>query len=236
VLIHSWNVQAGGGTRVDKIVDVITRHAADTVVLGETTAGRLDDLLAGLAKLGYKWIAAPRPAGNARGVMIASKIEFEQRSPSAARRVPDHRWCEVWFPRRRLGLAGLYFPDTAKPIAEFWPRVLEAADRRRDDSFVLVGDLNSGQSVLDSEGRELRSDPWFTAMPFHGMIDLWRHTNRDQREYTWYSNHRGRRNGFRIDHAFGTRSVRRRLRRAWYSHEERMGAVSDHSSLLVDLR
>jgi len=236
MLIHSWNIQAGGGTRISRVLDVIAAHGADTVVLNETTAARLDELRRGLEKLRFGTVLAPRPPGTARGVMIASKHAFTAMPPSARRRVPAHRWCEAWFPRQKLRLAGIYFPDTAKPIAEFWPRVHEAARRMRDDSYLMVGDLNSGQSVLDTEGAVLGSDPLFSAMPFLGMFDLWRHVNRDLREYTWFSNHRGNRRGFRLDHAFGTRHVRRRLRRALYSSEERVQRVSDHSSLLVEIR
>ncbi len=221
---------------MDRILRVIAGHGADTVVLGETTATRLDELRRGLETLQYRAVLAPRPPGTARGVLIASRCDFTAMPPSARRRVPEHRWCEVWFPRQKLRLAGIYFPDTAKPIAAFWPRVHEAARRMRDDAYLIVGDLNSGQSVLDTEGAVLRSDPPFSAMPFHGMFDLWRHIHRDVREYTWFSNHKGKRRGFRIDHAFGTRRVRRRLRRAWYSGDERVERASDHSSLLVELR
>lgn len=219
-----------------RVLETIARHGADTVVLTETTADRHDELGAGLRTLGFGAPAGVAPADRARGVLIASKRPFERREPSATDRIPEHRWSEVWFPRERLGLAGVYFPDTAKPIAEFWPFVHQAALRRRDENFLLIGDLNSGQSILDTHGRDLGSDPWFTAMPFHGMFDLWRHRHRDRREYTWYAKNRGRRFGFRLDHAFGTAGVRRRLRNAWYSHGERTRRISDHSSLLVALR
>lgn len=236
MILQAWNIQAGGGTRIAAILSSIARHAADTVVLAETTPARLDELGEALRSRGFTAIHAPRPPERKRGIMIASKRPFEPREPSAAGVTDTHRWVEAWFPRERIGLAGIYFPDTAKPIAALWPRVHEAALRRRDEPYLVVGDLNSGHGAFDTEGGDLSSEPWFTAMPFHGMIDLWRHKNRDAREFTWYSNHRGKRRGFRLDHAFGTTAIRRRVRKAWYSHAERLARTSDHSALLLSIR
>lgn len=214
----------------------IARNAADTVVLGETTPTRLEELKTGLRALGFSTFHAPEPPARKRGILLASKRPFEKREASALGPVERHRWVEAWFPNEHLGLAGIYFPDTSKPIQALWPRVHEAATRRRHEQFLLVGDLNSGHGAFDTEGADLSSDPWFTAMPFHGMVDLWRHKHRDEREYSWYSKHSGRRRGFRLDHAFGTLSVRRRVRGVWYSHEERLAKTSDHSALLLSLR
>jgi len=236
VIVQSWNIQAGGGTRMTAILASIARHAADTVVLAETTTTRLGELTAGLRSLGFASFHAPEPPARKRGILLASKRPFVPRDVSATRRVEPHRWVEAWFPKERFGLAGIYFPDTAKPIQALWPRVHEAARRRREEPFLLVGDLNSGHGAFDTEGAELSSEPWFTAMPYHGMTDLWRHKHRDVREYTWYSNHTGRRRGFRLDHAFGTASLRRRVRTIWYSHDERLAGTSDHSPLLLSLR
>ena len=234
MLIHSWNIQAGGGTRIERILRVIAEHGADTLVLNETTHHRLPALLAGLRDLGFTAIAPATQRPGERGVLIASKQPFAHRKPSAAGAVPPHRWCEVWFPDSKLRLAGLYFPHDAPRIKALWPRVHEAALRRRNERYLLVGDLNSGQTAFDAESGTLSSDPWFTAMPSLGMTDLWRHRNRDAREYTWLSPGRsGHRVGFRIDHAFGSASVRRRVRKVWYSHTEREDRTSDHSSLLV---
>jgi exodeoxyribonuclease-3 len=236
VLIQAWNIQAGGGTRLDKIFEEIIREGADTVVLGETTQHRLPDLKTGLRTLGFVSIHAPKPPDRKRGVLIASKRSFLKKPPSAGSNIEKHRWAEVWFPKERVRLAGLYFPDTAKPIMAMWPRVLEAATKRRDERYILIGDLNSGHSAFDTEGVDLSSDPWFAAMPFHGMIDLWRHKHRDARDFSWFSNHKGTRRGFRIDHAFGTTAIRRRVRRIWYTHDARLKRISDHSALMLELR
>ena len=70
-----------------------------------------------------------------------------------------------------------------------------------------------------------------------GWTDLWRASNGAETEYTWYSKRKGGtdRNGFRVDHAFASPALRRRVVSCQYSHEERSAGVSDHSILLVEI-
>ena len=234
----------GGGTRLDRIVKTIVGHDADTLVLTEVTRARLGSLQVALAAHGYAHVVAATPPALGGGILIASRQRFDIRESRCHIVDEDFRWTEVYFAKAQFTLAGIYFPDTRDAIAAFWPPVLRAADVLRDEPVLLVGDFNSGQSHFDVENDTISSDPWFTAMPFHGLHDLWRHDNGDKREYTWFS--RGSRGtkgrqgyapkGFRIDHAFGTLAMRRRVRRAWYSHAERERGESDHSSLLIDVR
>jgi exodeoxyribonuclease-3 len=235
--VFAWNIQQGGGRRIGRLMRTVVERRADTVVLGETSRTRFAELATALTGLGFRLATIEPPPADDRGVLIATTRPFRRRAPSARGVVARHRWSEVWFPEARFALAGLYFPDTAKPIQALWPRVIEAADRRRAEDYFLTGDLNSGQSAFDTEGATLSSDPWFSAMPFHGMVDLWRHRHRDKREYTWYSHARnGKRNGFRLDHVFGTHGARRRLGEVRYFHEDRAPGLSDHSSLLFEVR
>lgn len=234
MLIHAWNIRAAAPGTLPRTLEVIATHNADTLVLGEVTRSNHSPLSAALRGLGYTHLHSGRPAGRARGVMIASKVAFAETDISAGSAVDAHRWQEVYFPKKRLRLAGLYFPDTPEPITAFWPRVHEAAGARRADHYLLLGDLNSGHEFFDAESGKLTGDPWFTAMPYYGMYDLWRHKHRDAREYTWYSpKGKLRSSGFRLDHAFGSLAMRRRVREIWYSHDERERRVSDHSSLLL---
>lgn len=234
MLIQAWNIRAAQPARLDEVLKVIAGHSADTLVLGETTPRNVGPLTTALRACGFGNVHAVSPIKDDRGVLIASKSRFDIVSASAVGSVPSHRWAEVWFPKRKFRMAGLYFPSTSEKITEFWPRVHEAAQARRDDQYLLLGDLNSGQSIFDTEGGKLTGDPWFTAMPHFGMFDLWRHRNKDAREYSWQSYNRdGTRSGCRLDHAFGTISFRSRVREIRYSHGERTRGISDHSSLLV---
>jgi exonuclease III len=66
---------------------------------------------------------------------------------------------------------------------------------------------------------------------------MWRHHNPDTTECTWYSKFKGgvRGNGFRLDHAFATLSLRPRVTACRYSHVERDAGVTDHSMVIVEI-
>jgi exonuclease III len=193
-------------------------------------------LSAGLQDRGYKNLTAlALPAGQ-RGVVIASTFPFVQRKATEAELLTEHRWVEVQFPKARLTVAGVYFPDRGPGVAAYWPKVHQACLRLKDQAALIVGDFNSGQTAFDSQGSRLTGDPWFTAMPLHGFTDLWRHRNGAALEYTWYSGGEKNLRGFRIDHAFGSASLRRRIRECAYCHSDRRKGLSDHSSVVVEIR
>jgi len=238
VKILSWNIMAGGGPRIPGILDAIAAHQPDTVALSEIVPGRVHEVRAGLAALGFTHCFAPPINGRERGVLIASTMKFRARPHRERQGIPAHRWAEVRFSRPAITLVNTYFPDTGPEIRAFWPRMHVACADLRKGATLIVGDLNSGQTAMDAERASLSSDPWFTAMPFHGFTDLWRHRHRSRLEYTWFSKRaNGRGSGFRIDHAFGSESLRRRVRECTYSHDERTTRnLSDHSVMLVTVR
>jgi exonuclease III len=233
--VLSWNILQGGGKRISDVVAAIDAHKADTVVLGEISQQRSGELLGALAKSGYTVASGlSLPAGQ-RGVLVASREEFVAR-PAPEPRLESHRWVEAHFPRRQLTVVGAYFPDHVAGLKMFWPDALKACTRLRSSPTLITGDLNSGHALLDTQGRFVSSDQWFLAMPFHGFTDLWRHKNGRADEYTWYSPGKKGGNGFRLDHAFGSESLRRRVRACQYCHDNRKPGLSDHSSLIVEVR
>ena len=83
-------------------------------------------------------------------------------------------------------------------------RCLELAAQHQAASFVLAGDLNTGNQLADRSegaGKYYCSDHFDRLTSAGGLSDLWRLTNGDCREWTWLSPQK--KNGFRIDHAFG---------------------------------
>ena len=111
----------------------------------------------------------------------------------------------------------------------------EAAQSRREEPFIFIGDLNTGARI-DGQG-------FVCAEHFGRMsdelrwIDLWRAFNGNAKEYSWYSKRKGGvdRNGFRVDHAFASPALWRRVVSCRYSHSEREARISDHSVLLVEI-
>ena len=235
--ILSWNILSGGGTRIARISEVIGAHGADTVALSEVTEKRTAELRAALEALGFGYFHVPPIPARARGVLVASKAAFVAHKHGPRNALPEHRWAVVSFPGKRFTLVNTYFPATGPGVREFWPQVHAACSELRKRAVLLVGDLNSGHSAFDAQRGTLSGDPWFNAMPSLGYTDLWRHRHRSSIEYSWFSQRGGRSmNGFRIDHAFGTEALRRRVRSVHYSHAERADRTSDHSSLIVTLQ
>lgn len=232
--ILAWNIMAGGGTRIPKIAAVIAAHRADTVALGEVTPGRTGELRSALEDQGFLHFLPPRIPAKDRGVLIASKAAFAELPDRSDLGLPAFRWAAVRFKAEGFSLVCTYFPATTPGIRDFWPRVHEACTDLRAEAALIVGDLNSGDSVFDAERGTFVSDKWFSAMRLYGFTDLWRMKHRARIEYTWHSR-RGE-TGFRIDHAFGSAALRRRVRSCEYSQDEREAETSDHASLLVTVR
>src|SRR5689334_10733287 len=231
-----WNIRHGGGRQSQRIADAIVRHEPDIVVLTEYQPQRGGPLRSTFESNGLRHIDATAPAPRLNGVLIAA------RSPFVRRPTPENigpfvdRWLEVQFPKERFALAGVYLPTANPALTRFWELIHVAATQRRTEPFLFVGDFNTGHTPLDAENYTFSCDRYYSGMAMCGFTEAWRHRHGRTLEYTWYSNNRGRRNGFRIDHAFASARMLRRIRGCRYSHREREEGVSDHSMLIVEVR
>jgi exodeoxyribonuclease-3 len=233
--VLSWNIRHGGGARTESIARAIVAHAPDVAVLIEfrTIPGR--ELRRLLAAAGYPYgVEAPlEPRQN--GVAIVSRTKLvatERLGPSA---VPKHRWLEVDVPRHKISVAAFYGPLEDVPYRDWWTSVREVMADRVKMPFVLAGDFNTGMSVVDAPRDPFYCAEHFQALQDLGMSDVWRRTNPEIREYSWFSRRAGRDlNGFRLDHILASPALAARLRGSRYSHAEREVSTSDHSILLAD--
>jgi len=181
--------------------------------------------------------ATPTPAGS-NGLLIASRPPLSVRAdgptehPAARRPCWRDRWLEVRLPG--LTLAGVHVPDDGRPTdrAAYWQSLLAFARARRDEAALLIGDFNTGRHRADEEGATFSCTAQLGALWTLGYRDAWRELNPDARESTWVSPVGG---GFRIDAAHLSAPLLPRLRGARHSDRERLGGVSDHSAVLVDL-
>jgi exonuclease III len=234
--ILTWNIRHGGGKRLPRVAAAVRAHDADVVVLTEYQPGPGAPLVEALRASGYD-VESTTPAHRANGVLIAARVPIrrppESLAGSASAGVLAHRWLEVYFPRKKFTLAGIYLPTQKDALAAAWTAIHDAASRGRRDHVLLVGDFNTGYAPFDATtSASFSAERFFCGMPMQGFVDVWRHRNRAALEYTWYSNAG---NGFRIDHAFASEPMLRRVRTAQYSHAERKQAISDHSVLLLQV-
>ena len=239
--IMSWNILKGGAKRTPGILERVRTLSPDVVVMSDFLTHCGEPLQDGLRDAGYQHLAHTEPAPRRPGLPLASKQPFERRLPSTRNADVAERWLEVWFGKKQFGLAAVYVPNKGEDISRketFWKAIHEAAERQRSEPFLFMGDLNSGYAAVDAQGEgNLTSVEYFLGMPARGFTDAWRHKNRGALQYTWYSKRGGRDlNGFRLDHAFASASLLRRVRECHYAHEVRTSGLSDHSALLLSLR
>jgi exonuclease III len=240
----AWNIRHGGGARLGRIVEEITAHDADAIVLTEYRAVPGKELLAELWDRGWPHAATTDALGNENGIVVFSRSPVRRTSAPAA---PEHqvRWLDFVLPEYGFGVSALHImaagsgkrhPANLEKV-RFWNTVLMAAETRRQEPLLFVGDWNTGLHHADEQGKTYVCAEQFGRLASIGWTDVWRRHNPGLNEWTWYSTLKGgaRGNGFRLDHAFASPSLLPRVRSCRYSHREREARISDHSILIVEI-
>jgi exonuclease III len=99
---------------------------------------------------------------------------------------------------------------------------------------LLCGDLNILEPG-DTSAHHLFAAHDFTfygAFAKLGMADVYRHTQPDGTDMSWF----GRDGGQRLDHVFLTRGLLGGVADCWFDHSSRTSKLSDHSALRLTLR
>ena len=131
----------------------------------------------------------------------------------------------------RMRVFGIYMPNLKAKIP-YWEALIDASRPHSARQALAIGDFNTCRAFVDEPGATDRTAPFMDKILEAGYRDIWRDRFPEGREFSWYS-HRG--NGFRVDHAFASPRLARRVRGIRYSHAERAIGVSDHSALLLDI-
>jgi exonuclease III len=230
VRLLAWNIRAGGGARIDRILDTLATFGADVLVLSEYRDGEAGARLrAGLDTLGYRWKTAETPPRGANGVLIAARRPFRPVGPVCGT-VPEP-WRMLDVAIGRLRLTGVYMPNLRAKIP-YWRALIAALHPRAGQPTLVLGDFNTCRAHVDEPGATDVTAHFMDGIEAIGFRDLWRDRYPEGREFTWYST---RGNGFRIDHAFASAPLARRIAAVRYSHTERLNGLSDHSPMLVEI-
>ncbi len=243
--VLAWNIRAGGGRRIDGILDQIVRWAPQIIALSEfrhTPPGHA--LAQSLAEAGWSHqrttTSSQHPARN--GLLIAARSPL--RGASLRDPTPDEdRWLATHIASTPpISFAAIHIPNRSSGRkTAFLESALAVATRWRPGPALLIGDTNSGRIGIDEEAPafDRREDRWMQAMEAAGWSDAFRLLHGDRREFTWYSPNGG--NGFRLDQAFLNRHLQRRLLRVQHvwgaaatGDSPRRDALSDHAALLLD--
>ena len=228
--ILTWNIRAGGGSRLARIAEAIAAHEADVLVLTEYRSGDAGQRLrAVLRDLGFVWLSPVEPPGIRNGVLIATR-----KKPRSVAHVTEHvpePWRMLAVTIDRVRLFGIYMPNLRAKIP-YWEALIEASTPHAGGRALALGDFNTCRAYVDEPGATDVTALFLDKIQAAGFRDVWRDRYPDGREYSWYS-HRG--NGFRIDHAFASSRLAPRIGTIRYSHAERTSGLSDHSALIVEI-
>jgi exodeoxyribonuclease-3 len=226
----TWNIRAGGGTRLPRIAEAIAVHQADVLVLTEYRSGEAGQRLRMVLRdQGYVWLSPVEPPGIRNGVLIATRSK-----PASIAHVTEHvpePWRMLTVTIDRVRVFGIYMPNLKAKIP-YWEALIDASRPHSGRHALAIGDFNTCRAFVDEPGATDRTALFMDKILAAGFHDVWRDRFPDGREFSWYS-HRG--NGFRVDHAFASRRLAPRIGDVRYSHVERAVGVSDHSALVLDI-
>ena len=226
----TWNIRAGGGTRLPAIAERIAAHAADVLILTEYRSGDAGRRLRSvLSDQGYLWCSPVEPPGIRNGVLIATRAK-----PGRIAHVTDHvpePWRMLTVIVDRIRLFAIYMPNLKAKIP-YWEALIDAATPHAGGRALAIGDFNTCRAFVDEPGSFDRTAYFMDRIQDAGFRDVWRDRYPEGREYSWYSH---RNNGFRVDHAFASPGLAKRIGGIRYSHAERSVGLSDHSALVLDI-
>jgi exodeoxyribonuclease III len=234
--ILTWNIRHGG-KYLTEIAASIKKHDPDLLVLTEyrTKSAQIAQIL---RDNGWTYQIDSSPEPNTNGIFIASKKEMQGMASVREFESDSQRWLEVFLPTEGVSILGVHIPDFNRDKTYrkrvFWEAVYEYAKDNQERPSVIIGDYNTGLKI-DGEGAPFQEHRFMTKLLELGWVDAWRALHPDERDFTWWSNSRGVRNGFRLDYAFLSPRLGSQLLSADHSHHERETGYSDHSLLLIEI-
>ncbi len=232
--ILTWNIKHGGSNGViPKILLSILEHDPDIAVLTEYRVenGRL--ISESLRDKGWLYQLSSDPPPKTNGILIASRRDITKSPIDYGLPEASHRWLDVTLKDIDLRVLGIHIPGAGDKWGkeDFWKAVVDFGKSKEGEKVLMIGDFNTGLDI-DAEGTPFRFSEYTKRLNDSGWIDAWRFKNKTLREYTWYSKSG---NGFRLDYAYLSPALKKGFVNAYYSHEERILKLSDHSSLCVEL-
>ena len=234
--ILNWNLQHGGGSRIDRLADALLAYEADVLILNEYRHNKAGSTLRDrLRDEGYAYQSAHHAEPRSNIIFVAAREPFEAVTFPGQLTDPELGDFTARVLQARINgvnVFGVYMPgeEYKRPVFDF---LLKLPERYLAGDSVLMGDLNTGRHYEDEAGATFVSALQFDALLEQGWIDAWRTRNPETREFTWFS--RGYNNGFRLDHALVSPSLDQKINEVCYSHTEREEGVTDHSLVVLDL-
>ncbi|WP_257210978.1 endonuclease/exonuclease/phosphatase family protein [Bacillus wiedmannii] len=232
----TWNIRQGGSVkRIPRIVEQLSKHSPDVLLLTEYwEGGKGEEIKRLLRETGYEYMISSNGDIKQNSLLFASRYPFEIVPSFYNKDRNGQRWLEIRIPQYELHITGVHIPTNNNDVQEklqFWQEINAFAKEQGSFRTVIIGDYNTGLEE-DTQGAPFIGPQYMQELVDLGWIDAWRHTHGSFSGYSWYST---KGNGFRIDHAFISPVLKGNILESYFSHQERLNSLSDHSILVVEL-
>lgn len=231
--ILTWNIMHGGGRqRLPHILMAMLDLEPDVIVVTEARRRFAGQLAAALADAGLPHSLDTNPPDNVNGVLLIANTPLLRVNRGGMPACLRHRWLEADLPEAGLAVAGVHLAEAAKTHEHSlgWRALLRVARVRRDDRFVIAGDLNTWRTPGRSRSGAAATN--LGRLRGLGYADAWAESHPDRPGATW-SDHAGR--SFRLDYAMLSSPLAGGLRAAEIAYRTRALGLSDHAALYVEL-
>lgn len=228
IKLCSWNIQAGGGSRVLPIIKAIAKSKSNIVALSEFRNNDSGNLLRNyLLRYGYRYQAVTHSSRNDNSVLVASLLPFNSEIyPSSD---PQYSGNIIAAHFSAFSVLGVYLPHKKKhQLLEFITKL--SSDHT--SPFIICGDYNTGVNYVDQKGKSFWYTDQLSKLKKSGQKDAFRLVNGEVEEYSWYSHEK---NGYRYDHTFVDESLVPIVTNCYYNHQWRIDKLSDHSPMFLEL-
>lgn len=231
--IITQNVKKWAGQKQVYLAQALINLEPSILVLTEHRERKEADKARAIFKsAGYShsYVSIEQENTNRGGILVLSKYPLQKITIPQWQAEED--WWVLFFKLNDFVFSAAYWPQKQAKHA-CWEAWL-AASISIKAPYLSLGDFNTGRNDVDKmdSGAKFYCAEFFDHLTDNGLIDLWRDRHIHEREYSWFSRAK---NGFRIDHAFGNLAMNNMVKKCWYDHYIRERALSDHSTLLLDI-
>lgn len=253
--LASWNVNSIRA-RFELVVEWLREHQPDALCLQETKVADHEFQTETFQRLGYEVARCGQRTYN--GVAILSRHPIEDVQVGLVGAEPDDDKRLIAGTVAGVRLLSAYVPNgkaldspSYEEKLRWLERLRETLDRRYrpQQELLLCGDFNIARDERDVfEPERMQGQLFFSAAEHaalervlaFGLVDAFREVEPEGQHFSWWDYRAGafRRNrGLRIDYAFLTEPLARRLAGCWMDKAARAkDKPSDHVPVVVDLR
>jgi exodeoxyribonuclease-3 len=196
--ILAWNIRHGGGTRrADQIVEAIVSHDPDIIALTEFRRTPGIRICEALGRKGWRHVKSTDPNRSENGICVLSRVAIQSVDDSPVPAENAVRWLDIYLTEQAFGLTVVNILGSGAGVisgekrgaakSRFWDALLAACATRVGESFLLLGDFNTGLHGMDEAGRTFYCAEHFALLSALGWADVWRQFHGQKIEFTWYS-------------------------------------------------